>query len=91
MKILEQLWHDGLYPSEAKPASDSRYLKQLDAVTEMEDRLLSAIPENAKELYEKYTDIREELSAADRAGIFTAGFRMGARIMLEVMEQEDKK
>ena len=89
MKILDQLWYDGLYPSKTKPSSDSRYLKQLAAVTEKEDKLLSLISEGAKEAYEKYTDSRGELSAADRAKIFTAGFRMGARIMLEVME--DKK
>ena len=89
MKILDQLWYDGLYLSETKPSSDSRYLKQLAAVMEKEDKLLSLISEEAKESYEKYTDSREELSAADRAKIFTAGFRMGARIMLEVME--DKK
>lgn len=89
MKILDQLWYDGLYPSETKPSSDSRYLKQLAKVTEMEDKLLSLISEEAKEAYEKYTDSKEELSSINRAGIFAAGFRMGARIMLEVME--DKK
>ena len=88
MKILEQLWYDGLYPSEAKPSSDSRYLEQLAVVVEMEDKLLSLLPEEAKEAYEKCADSKEELSVTDRAKIFTAGFRMGARIMLEVMEQE---
>ena len=91
MKILEQLWYDGLYPSEAKHSSDTRYLKQLAAVTEMEDKLLSILPEEAKEAYGKCADSKEELSVIDRASIFTAGFRMGARIMLEVMEQENKK
>lgn len=90
MKILEHLWYDGLHPSEARINSDSRYLKQLAAVTEMEEKLLSLLPDELKEAYEKYTDSREELSVTDRANIFTAGFRLGAKIMLEVM-QEDKK
>ena len=88
MKILEQLWYDGLYPSEAKASSDPQYLKQLNTVLENEDKLLKMLPEEVREAYEKCADSKEELSVTDRAKIFTAGFRMGARIMLEVMEQE---
>ena len=90
MKILEQLWYDGLYPNETKLPTDNRYLKQLDTVIESEDKLLSMLPDEAKETYENLTDSKEELSAVDRAKIFVTGFRLGASIMLEVMEQDKK-
>ena len=88
MTILAQLWYDGLYPSEAKASSDPQYLKQLNTVLENEDKLLKMLPDEVKEAYEKCTDSKEELAVTDRARIFTAGFRMGAKIMLEVMQEE---
>lgn len=88
MKILKQLWYEGLYPNDTKLPTDSRYLKQLDTVIKDEDKLLSMLPDEAKEVYEQYTDSREELSVTDRARIFVSGFHLGAKIMLEVMEQE---
>ena len=91
MKILEQLRYDGLYPGEAKNSSDPRYLKQLNAVLENEDKLLKMLPDEVKEAYEKCTDSKEELAVTDRARIFTAGFRMGAKIMLEVMQEDAPK
>ena len=53
----------------------------------MEEKLLALLPDEVKEAYEKCTDSKEELAVTDRAGIFTAGFRMGARIMLEIMQE----
>ena len=82
MKILEQLWYDGLRPSETL-SLDSNYKKCLDLTVENEEKLLSMLSDEAKEVYEKFDDSREELSVTERARIFTAGFRMGARIMLE--------
>lgn len=88
MKILEQLWYDGLYPSETKLSSDSQSLKQINILLEDEERLLKMLSDDAKETYKKYIDSREELATIDNAGIFTAGFRLGAKIMLEVMEEK---
>ena len=87
MKILEQLWYDGLRPSETL-TSDKSCKKHLAETVENEDKLLLMLPDDAKEIYEKYTDSREELAVTDRAKIFTAGFRLGAKIMLEIMQEE---
>lgn len=88
MKILEQLWYDGLYPSETKLSSDPQHLKQVNILLEDEERLLKMLPDDAKEIYKKYTDSREELATIENAGIFIKGFRLGAKIMLEVMEEK---
>lgn len=90
MKILEQLWYDGLCPSETKLSSDLQHLKQMNILLEDEERLLKVLPDDVKEIYKKYTDSREELAAIDNAGIFIKGFRLGAKIMLEIMEQQEK-
>ena len=89
MKILEQLWYNGLRPSESLSSTDSRYRKQLDLVVENEDKLLSMLPDEIKEVYENFSESRADLSVTERARIFITGFRLGAKIMLEVMEQEE--
>ena len=91
MKILEELWYNGLHPGEMKHSSDRSYKKYLDETIENEDKLLSLLPEEAKEAFKKFDDSREEMAAINRSKIFIAGFRLGAKIMLEVMEQDDKK
>ena len=88
MKTLEQLWYDGLCPSETKLSSNLQHLKQLNILLEDEERLLKMLPDDAKEIYKKYTDSREELAAIDHAGIFITGFHLGAKIMLEIMEEK---
>lgn len=90
MKILEQLWYNGLRPSESL-TTDSSYKKYLEETIENEDKLLQLLSEEAIQAYEKLDGSREGLSVTERANIFITGFRMGAKIMLEVMEQEDKK
>ena len=90
MKILEQLWHNGLCPSESLPSTDSSYRKHLNAVIKNDEKLRSMLSDEAKEVFEKFDESKEEMAAIDRSKIFTAGFRLGAKIMLEVMEQEDK-
>ena len=87
MKILEQLWYDGLHPSEDLPL-DRLCREYFDEITENEEKLLTLLPEEVKEAYEKCTDSKEELAVTDRAKIFAAGFRLGAKIMLEVMEEK---
>ena len=91
MKILEQLWHNGLCPSESLPPTDSSYHKHLDEVLKNDEKLRSMLSDEAKEVFEKFDESKEEMAAIDRSKIFAAGFRPGAKIILEVMEQEDKK
>ena len=89
MKILEELWHQGLHPSEAKRNTNMQYLKQQNKVDENAEKLLSMLSEDGKEIFEKFMDDQAELSCIDNCEIFASGFRMGARMMLEVMEEKD--
>ena len=89
MKILEELWHQGLHPSEAKRDTNLQYLKQQSKVDKNAEKLLSMLSEDGKKIFEKFMDDQAELSCIDNCEIFASGFRMGARMMLEVMEEKD--
>ena len=62
----------------------------LDEITANEEKHLSQHLKETKEVYKKYTDSNEELSVTERDQLFTAGFRLGAKTMLEIMEHEEK-
>ena len=47
------------------------------------------LSEQAKEIYEKLRECRSELSSLVEREAFETGFRLGARIMLEVMEVDN--
>lgn len=85
MKILEQLWNETLHPAEIIK-NDPRYSKLLDTADEIEKKLLSLLTDEEKELFHKLKDTRTELYSIDEYDIFVNSFRIGARIMLEIMD-----
>ena len=54
-----------------------------------EQELLPLLPEKAKEVYEKMKDNLTELGQVCECEIFTQGFKLGARIMLDVLDDSD--
>lgn len=89
MKILEELWHKGLYPSETKRDTNVQYLKKLNFIEENREKLLAMLSDEGKEIFEKIMDSQTELSCMDNCEIFASGFRIGARMMIDVMGEKD--
>ncbi|MBD5115558.1 MAG: hypothetical protein HDT46_10265 [Ruminococcaceae bacterium] len=88
MRILEELWYGNI--------NDSRFLKNNAKLTEMlnllsrnADNLMENLSEKEKEIFEKYKDCSAEISQIKECENFIKGFRLGALIMLEVMEDLD--
>lgn len=53
---------------------------------ESEIKLLHLLTDEGKELFHKYSDSQSTLSDMEKCDIFTNGFRLGARLMLEIMD-----
>ena len=54
-----------------------------------EQELLPLLSEKAKEVYEKMKDNLVELGQISECEIFTQGFRLGAKIILDVLDDRD--
>ena len=89
MKILDELWYGNILPSEYDMSANGRIHKLLELLTQNEDELLPLISEETKVVYDKLRDNQAELSDVTEREIFGIGFRLGARIMLEVMSGND--
>ena len=71
-------WHD--------TSSCKEYKKLLELICKNEEKLRAAMTDEQKELFEKYTDcVREYQTIADCL-LFQNSFKLGARMMVEVME-----
>ena len=87
MNILEELWYGNIEPAEYDIASSKEYKELLQLISRNEDKLHATMTDPQKELFTKYTDcVREYQTMADSL-LFQNSFRLGARIMLEVMHE----
>ena len=68
-------------------SSNKEYKKLVELICRNEEKLKATMTDEQKELFEKYTDCVHEFQTITDCLIFQNGFKMGARIMLEVMEE----
>lgn len=86
MRLLEEFWYGNIEPTEYDTSSGREYKKLQEPIYRNEEKLKATMTDEQKELYEKYTDcVREHQSITDCL-IFQNSFRLGTRMMLEVME-----
>ena len=85
MNILEELWYGNIEPAEYDVSSSKEYKELLQMISRNEDKLLATMTDTQKELFTKYADcVREHQTMAENL-LFQNSFRLGARIMLEVL------
>ena len=87
MTVLEELWYGNLEPSEFDSSSSKEYKELLHLVGRNEEKLLTTMTEEQKELFSKYSDAVREFQALAECLLFQRGFQLGARLMIEVMEE----
>ncbi len=87
MNILEAFWYGNIEPSEYDTSPDPEYKKILQLISRNEDKLLATMTDAQKELFRKYANCVREYQVMAECLLFQNSFRLGARMMLEVMEE----
>ena len=87
MRFLEEFWYGNIEPMEYDTSSYKEYKKLLELICRNEEKLRATMTDEQKELFEKYTDCIREFQTITDCLIFQNGFKLGARMMLEVMEE----
>ena len=85
MKILEELWYGNVTPGERSVEKVDRLWNLGKLILQNEEELAPLLSEKAKEVLEKLRDNQSELNDLNECEVFVCGFRLGARIMLEVL------
>ena len=86
MRILEEFWYGNIEPTEYDTYSCKEHKKLLELLCRNEEKLKATMTDDQKELFEKYTDCLREHQIITDCLIFQNSFKLVARIMLEVME-----
>ena len=85
MDILEDLYYGNLFPHEKCAKFDDEVKELLKLLKRNEEKLAAALTEAQKETFEKYKDCNREISEISEREIFLNGFRLGARIISDVV------
>ena len=87
MRFLEESWYGNIEPTEYDTSSNKEYKKLVELIFRNKERLKATMTDEQKELFEKYTDCVRENQVITDCLIFQNGFKLGAKMMLEVMEE----
>ena len=86
MRLLEEFWYGNIEPTEYDTSS-KEYKKLQELIWRNEEKLKATMTDGQKELFEKYTDCVHEFQTITDCLIFQNSFKLGARMMVEVMEE----
>ena len=85
MNILEEFWYGNIEPAEYDISSSKEYKELLQLISRNEDKLLATMTDEQKELFTRYADCVREYQVMAECLLFQNSFRLGGRMMLEVM------
>ena len=85
MYVLEKLWRNGLSPNERYCNGDSEYKKLLHSLCESSNKVSAELSPEGKKAFEEHENIQLSLIAISEEDVFVNAFRMGARMMLDVL------
>lgn len=85
MDILEDLYYGNLFPHEKVSKLDNETKELLGLLNRNEEKLIATLSDEQKETFEKYKDCNREISEICERNAFLNGFRLGTRIIIEVV------
>ena len=85
MRILEEFWYGNIEPMEYDTSSYKEYKKLLELICRNEEKLKATMTDEQKKLFSKYTDCVREYQTITDCLLFQNSFKLGARMMVEVM------
>ncbi len=88
MSILEDLWFDNLVAQDVDIRKGSEQEKTLTASVKCEDALRETLTEKQKEQFALCGERRNELLKVFEKAAFIRGFKLGARMMAEVLTDD---
>jgi len=87
MNVLEELWYGNLDPAEYDVVPNPECKELLRLIARNEEKLLSTMTDAQKELFSRYQDCVREHQAMAECLLFQNSFRLGARIVMEVIKE----
>ena len=88
-KTLEDLYFGNITPNEQQMVSGSELKKAVDRVTRYESELTERLDEDGQKILTKLIRSQHEIDSITALENFILGFRLGAKIIMECMDEND--
>lgn len=85
MYVLRELWRGEISPTDRRVRQDSEYQQRAAEVRKQMMDFAAMLSPEGKERMEDINDLKHSLSMMAEEDVFIYGFRLGARMMLDVM------
>ena len=83
--LLVELWYGNVYPQEQSTEHNSEIKELISLMGKNREILSSALTAEQNLTLEKYDDCLNEMNSIIEKEVFAYGFRLGGRLMLEVL------
>ena len=97
MTLTLSIWRFGLFNNSALQRGkrifkrNSQYAKALDETVKAGDALTASLSDEQKEFFEGYMTAQREVNVLTDCETFCYGFKVGAKIMLDVLTEGQMK
>ena len=88
MNIIQDLYYGRISPYEMSISTAPEYQKLKALADRNEDLLKESFSDEQKELLDKLTECITDISSISERDMFIAGFRLGTKLMINVMKDE---
>ena len=86
---LEDLYYGNITPGTQQIAPNSELKRAVDRVTRFEGQLTERLDETGQSILAKLIESEDEIESITARENFILGFRLGARITMECMDEYD--
>ena len=86
---LEDLYYGNITPGQQQMAPNSELKRAADRVARFESQLTERLDEDGQTILEKLIESQHEIDNITALENFILGFRLGARITMECMDEND--
>ncbi len=87
MQVLEDIYLGDIRPNERTFKRNTQYAKALDELVKAGDFLADGLTEEQKERFEDYMTAQREINVLTDCETFCIAFKLGAKIMLDVLTE----
>ena len=88
MSTIQDLYYGRISPYEMSISATPEYQKLKALATQNEDLLRETFSDEQKELLDKLTECITDISSISERDMFITGFRLGVKLMIDVMKDE---
>ena len=88
MNTIQDLYYGRISPYEMSISTAPEYQKLKALADRNEDLLRESLSDEQKELLENLTESVTDISSISERDMFIAGFRLGMKLMIDVMKDE---